>query len=110
MIGSVIGAFAMVATRRSVIFNAEGLELVFTFWGTASSVSSAQKLAPRTPASPFKNPRRPVLSRMTILQGSSTRDYTASRIRAFSLREAPKSNDAYSDYRLPTSGFRYLVM
>src|SRR5581483_1229279 len=58
MIGSVMGAFVMVATRRSVIFNSEGLELVLTFCGTASSVSSAQNAAPRRPAAPFKKPRR----------------------------------------------------
>src|SRR5437016_2496992 len=59
IIGSVIGAFATVATRRSVIFSSEGLEFVFTFCGTASRVSSAQKPAPANPASPFKKPRRP---------------------------------------------------
>src|ERR1700693_1273465 len=66
MIGSVIGARVMVATRRSVIFNSDGLDWVFTFWGYASRVSSAQKLAPPSPASPFKKPRR--CARVSVIQ------------------------------------------
>ena len=38
-----------VSARRSVIFRSEGLELVLTFCGSASSVSSAQKPAPALP-------------------------------------------------------------
>src|SRR5215471_16828288 len=57
--GQFIGARATTATRRSVIFSAEGFELVLVFCGSASSVWSAQKPAPITPAAPFKKERRP---------------------------------------------------
>src|SRR3981081_117102 len=57
--GQVMGALAMVATRRSVIFSSEGFEFVLTCWGTASSVPSVKTAAPAAPASPFRNPRLP---------------------------------------------------
>src|SRR5579884_3155979 len=46
IIGSVIGAPLIVATRRSVIFNSVGFELVLTCSVAASSVWSSQKLSP----------------------------------------------------------------
>src|SRR5690349_4900195 len=58
MIGQVMGARTMVATRRSVIFRSEGLEFLFTFWTAASRVSSAQNPAARAPAAPRRNERR----------------------------------------------------
>src|SRR5579862_3299095 len=58
MSGHVIGARATTATRRSVIFKSEGLELVLVFCGRASRVSSAQKPAASAPA-PFRKERRP---------------------------------------------------
>src|SRR5262245_10828752 len=48
--GQVIGARATTATRRSVIFRSDGLELVLVFCTAASSVWSAQKAAPRPAA------------------------------------------------------------
>src|ERR1017187_3068192 len=57
MSGQVMGARATTATRRSVIFKSEGLELVLVFCGRASRVWSAQKPAPSAPT-PFKNERR----------------------------------------------------
>src|SRR3954453_4979241 len=60
-IGHVIGARATVATRRSVIRSADGFELVFVFCGSASSVWSAQKPAPNTPAADCRNERLPPL-------------------------------------------------
>src|SRR5438046_891212 len=50
MRGQVIGARATTATRRSVIFRSEGLELVLVFCRAASRVLSAQKAAPRPAA------------------------------------------------------------
>src|SRR5689334_21204089 len=61
MIGHVIGARATVATRRSVILSADGFELVFVFCGSASSIWSAQKPAPSTPAADWRNDRLPFL-------------------------------------------------
>src|SRR6266571_2763163 len=48
--GQVIGARATTATRRSVIFKSDGLELVLVFCTAASKVLSAQKAAPRPAA------------------------------------------------------------
>ena len=59
MMGQVMGARATVATRMSVIFSSEGLELVFTFCGSASRVWSAQKPAPMAAAAPLRKERRP---------------------------------------------------
>src|SRR5262247_928234 len=50
MRGQVIGARATTATRRSVIFRSDGLELVLIFCTAASSVLSAQKDAARPAA------------------------------------------------------------
>src|SRR3954465_11546874 len=58
--GHVIGAFATVATLRSVIFNSEGLEFVFVLRGSASSTSSAQKDEAATAPAPFRKLRRPM--------------------------------------------------
>src|SRR5438270_10206095 len=70
MIGHIMGARAMVSTRRSVIFRAEGLELVLTFWGRASRVWSAQNPAANAPPAPFRNDRRPlVLPVMDFMAG-----------------------------------------
>src|SRR5262249_45685564 len=58
-----IGARAIVRTRRSVIFNSEGLELVLTFWGSASRVSSAQNAPPKAMA-PLRKDRLPARYRI----------------------------------------------
>src|SRR5713226_8461087 len=57
--GQTKGASLTTATRRSVIFKSEGLELRLTFCTAASSVSSAQKLAPAMAAADRRKPRRP---------------------------------------------------
>src|SRR5712691_5655139 len=54
--GQVIGARATTATRRSVIFRSDGLELVLVFCRAASSVLSAQKAAPRPAARKLRRP------------------------------------------------------
>src|ERR1041384_6748083 len=59
--GHVMGARVTVATRRSVIFNAEGWELVLTFCRSASRVWSAQKPAPSAPPKPLRKERRPLV-------------------------------------------------
>src|SRR5712692_8764712 len=56
MRGQVIGARATTATRRSVIFRSDGLELVLVFCRAASSVLSAQKAAPRPAARKLRRP------------------------------------------------------
>src|SRR5271165_3320281 len=53
-----MGAPRIVSARISVIFRSEGLEFVFVFCGSASSISSAQNPSPSAPAAPFKNDRR----------------------------------------------------
>src|SRR3954452_329604 len=58
--GHVIGAFARVATRRSVIFSSDGFEFVFVFCGSASSTSSAQNDEAANAPVPFRKPRRPM--------------------------------------------------
>src|SRR5436189_4452473 len=65
MIGQVNGARPMTKTRRSVIFRSDGFELVLRFWGSASSVSSAEALADSPAHDPtptatacFRNERR----------------------------------------------------
>src|SRR5579872_1841065 len=58
MMGQVIGARATVSTRMSVILRSEGLELVLTFCGSASRVSSRTKPAPSAPAARRINDRR----------------------------------------------------
>ena|SRR5215467_7501266 len=57
--GQTKGASLTTATRRSVIFRPEGLELRLTFCTAASSVSSAQRLAPATAGADRRKPRRP---------------------------------------------------
>src|SRR5579862_8311801 len=56
--GQVIGAPPTTATRRSVILSAEGCELRLVFCTAASSVSSAQKSAPKRPPAAVRNDRR----------------------------------------------------
>ena len=58
MIGHRIGAPTTVATRMSVIFSSDGLELVLTRDCQASSCSSAQKVAAAAAPRVFNIPRR----------------------------------------------------
>src|SRR5678815_2238750 len=58
MIGLVMGARATTATRRSVIFKSDGLELVLTFWGRASRISRPQSPAAAAPAADRRKLRR----------------------------------------------------
>src|SRR5216683_2702678 len=57
--GQTKGASLTTATRRSVIFKSEGLELRLTFCTAASSVSSDQKPAPAATAADRRKLRRP---------------------------------------------------
>src|SRR4249920_1985193 len=57
MRGHVIGARLTTATRRSVIFKSDGLELVLVFCTAASSVSPPQMAAPM-PAAERRKLRR----------------------------------------------------
>src|SRR5258708_1513415 len=50
--------FTIVATRRSVIFSADGLEFVFTAFGKASSGSLISKPLPKARADVFITSRR----------------------------------------------------
>src|SRR5438477_1646940 len=59
MIGQGLGpGFTIVATRISVIFRVEGLELVLTPLGYASIDSEAKSVLPRTMAEVFRISRR----------------------------------------------------
>src|SRR5689334_7803783 len=58
MMGQVIGARPTVRTRRSVIWRAEGLELVLVFCGRASRVWSAQRPAVVRAAARLRKDRR----------------------------------------------------
>src|SRR5579863_3460685 len=66
MMGQVMGARLTTATRRSVIFNSPGLELVLTFCGRASRVSSSAKPAPKAPVAPRKNDRREFIGTLLL--------------------------------------------
>src|SRR2546423_1015123 len=57
--GHVIGARATTATRRSVIFRSDGLELMLTFCGYASSVSPAHRAPLSAPVAFLMKERRP---------------------------------------------------
>src|ERR1700691_5522941 len=76
--GHVIGAFVTTATRKSVIFRSDGLELVLVFCGAASSVSSAQKEAPSphasVPAVDRRKFRRPVNFAVAVFMPVILRD------------------------------------
>src|SRR5438445_12328841 len=67
MIGQLKGALTTVATRRSVIFSSDGLELVLTFFGYASVGSPAMKALPSAAAEDFKTPRRSNKCRSGVL-------------------------------------------
>src|ERR1041385_807989 len=79
MMGQVIGALAIVSTRMSVILSAEGLELVLTFCGSASSVWSAQNPVPNAPPKPLRNPRRPVWLGVRDFMGGSYHSATGTK-------------------------------
>src|ERR1700682_4477937 len=73
MRGHVIGARVTTATRRSVIFKSEGLELVLVFCTAASSVSPPQIAAP-IPAADRRKLRRAVDLVVVVFMGVILRD------------------------------------
>src|SRR4051794_5335175 len=81
--GQVMGAFASVATRRSVIFSSEGLELVLVLCGSASSTSSAQKDEAANAPAPFRKPRRPTPFDALFMT------FTTLRVRSLSQHRLP---------------------
>src|ERR1700676_1070203 len=73
MRGQVIGARVTTATRRSVIFKSDGLELVLVFWTAASSVSPPQMAAP-IPAADRRKLRRAVNFVVVVFMSAILRD------------------------------------
>src|SRR6202035_5910966 len=73
MRGQVIGARVTTATRRSVIFKSDGLELVLVFCTAASSVSPPQIAAP-IPAADRRKFRRPVDFMVVVFMSVILRD------------------------------------
>ena len=78
MIGQVIGALPMTATRRSVIFRSAGIERVLTFCRAASASRSVAKERAEAPAAAIpadlKKDRRPTrASRMGFMRPPGAR-------------------------------------
>src|SRR5450755_1176207 len=73
MIGHGLGpGLTIVATRKSVIRSAEGLELVLTPLGWASSGSPSRSAAPKAPAELFRISRRLIEVLSDLLMGRSS--------------------------------------
>src|SRR5579872_6708417 len=97
MMGQVIGARATVSTRMSVILRSEGLELVLTFCGSASRVSSRTKPAPSAPAARRINDRREFMWGSFGLKRRYIPDRGAVQLRENRFHaEAPRKNKGES--------------
>src|SRR5579862_7517933 len=67
IMGQVMGAFTTTATRRSVIFSPDGLELVLTFLTACPGPSSARKAPPIAAAELFKTLRRSIRAPLRLM-------------------------------------------
>ena len=94
--GHVMGARATVAIRKSVIFSSLGREAVLVCCISASSVSSAQKVAAATATPDLKKPRRDGLNSWFFISTPSFRDDPISPVQRYEDR-------GISQFRSPLS-------